>query len=364
MFGERLKLARKKAGYSLRGLSDRLDRKASAQAIGKYERGEMMPSSGVLLSLVKTLDVPLEYLLSEQVEELEEVEFRKRSGTSAKDRARVEAAVIDSLQRYIAIEEILDLDSSSWKAPRFGNRFLGLADEGEILAKDVRKEWKLGIDPIPNMTSLLEDRGIKVVLLPLPEGVSGLTASVRRPAYKRTVPVIVVNHNITLERRRFTLAHELAHRLIDPDSNVDHEKASNVFAGAFLVSEAHLVWEIGKRRNALGYQEIIHLKRMYRVSAAALLVRLEQLGIINKSVQAYAFQTFARKWRSVEPEPLEAEGEEGRHEVPRRFEWLCYWALAEKLISPAKAGELLRQPLSEIEKGLKGPAKAGANSSK
>lgn len=363
MFGERLKLARKMAGYSLRSLSEALEGKVSAQAIGKYERGEMMPSSGVLSRLAKTLDVSLEYLLSEQVEKLEEIEFRKLSGTSVKDRARVEAVVIDSLQRYLAIEEILNLDSSFWKAPRFGNRFLGLVDEGETLAKDIRNEWELGIDPIPNMTSLLEDRGVKVVILPLPDGVSGLTASVRRPSHKRTVPVIVVNQNSTLERRRLTLAHELAHRLIDPDSKVDHEKASNVFAGALLVPEAHLVREIGKRRNALGYQEVIHLKRMYRVSAAALLVRLKQSGIIDESALAYAFQTFARKWRSVEPEPLEDEGEEGRHEVPRRHERLCYWALAEKLISPAKAGELLRQPLSEIEKGLKGPSEANAHSS-
>ena len=356
-----MKLARKKAGFSLRSLSDALNGEVSAQAIGKYERGEMMPSSGVLLRLGKTLGVSLEYLLSEQVEALEGVEFRKVSGTSAGDRARVQAAVIDNLQRYIAIEEILELDSSAWNAPQNGNRFLGTEDEGEILAQDLRKEWKLGIDPIPNMTALLEDRGIKVLVLPLPKGVSGLTASVRRPRYRRTVPVIVVNQEVSLERRRLTLAHELAHRLIDPDSPVDHEKASNVFAGAFLVPHDHLVREIGKERNALGYREIVHLKRMYRVSAAALLVRLRQVGIIDQSALAYAFQTFARKWRSVEPNPLEPEGEEGRHEVPRRFERLCYWALAEKLISPAKAGELLQQPLPEIENGLRGPAGADAN---
>ena len=363
MFGERLHLARKKSGYSLRSLSDALGRKASAQAIGKYERGEMMPSSSVLLALAKTLDVSLEYLLSEQVEKLEEVEFRKLSGTSAKDRARVEAVVIDSLQRYIAVEKILGLDSNSWRSPKFGNRFLGLADEGEILATDVRKEWNLGIDPIPNMTALLEDQGIKILVLPLPAGVSGLTALVRRPNYKRALPVIVVSQNITLERRRLTLAHELAHRLMDPDSTVDHERASNVFAGAFLVPKAHLTREIGERRNAFGYQEIICLKRMYRVSAAAFLVRSMQLGILSESALSYVFQTFARQWRSVEPEPLEEKSEGGTHELPRRFERLCYWALAEKLISLVKAGELLRQPLSEIEKGLKGPVAADASCS-
>ena len=37
MFGERLKLARKRSGLSLRALSSRMKGIVSAQAIGKYE---------------------------------------------------------------------------------------------------------------------------------------------------------------------------------------------------------------------------------------------------------------------------------------------------------------------------------------
>ena len=361
MFGDRLKLARRKTGYSLRGLEDALEKKVTAQAIGKYERGEMMPSSDVLSAMANVLGVSLEYLLSEQVEELEEVEFRKLASTSASARAGVEAKVIDHLQRYIAIEEILELDSAAWRSSPCENRFIGEESEGEILADDLRSEWELGIDPIPNMTSLLEDRGIKVLLLPLPDGVSGLTCLVRRPRHKKQVPVIVVNQDVSLERRRLTLAHELAHRLIDAKSPVDHEKASNVFAGAFLVSRAHLFREIGKSRKGIGYQELIQLKRMYRVSAAALLVRLRSVGVIDNSTLSYAFQTFARGWRTNEPEPLEPQGEGGKHESPRRFERLCYWALAERMVSPGKVSELLQQPLSNIEHAMKGPAEVDAD---
>ena len=361
MFGDRLKLARKKAGHSLRGLSDALSSHVTAQALGKYERGEMMPSSGVLTRLTKVLGVSLEYLMSEQVEELEDVKFRKLSRTSAGERARVSAEVIDRLQRYLTVEEILGLDSGVWRPPRFGNRFLGQENDGEILAEDMRDKWQLGIDPIPNMTSLLEDRGVKVLVIELPGRVSGLTCLVRRQRQKEKVPVIIVNQKVTLERRRFTLAHELAHQLIDESSPVHLEKASDVFAGAFLVPQYHLVREIGKARTAFGYQELIQLKRMYRVSAATLLVRFRQVGVINESTLAYAFQTFAHGWRSSEPEPLEERDEEGRHELPRRFERLCYWALAEGLISPVKASELLQQPLDKIDQGLKGPAEADAD---
>ena len=362
MFGDRLKLARKKAGYSLRGLAEALEKEVSGQAIGKYERGEMMPSSGVLLRLTKLLDVSIEYLLSDQVEELEAVEFRKLSGTSAGDRAKVEATVIDRLQRYLAVEEILDVDSGAWKEPRCGNLRLDVEDDGETLSENLRKEWKLGLDPIPNMTALLEDQGIKVLVIPLPEKVSGLTCLVRRPRHKKKIPVIIVNQDISLERRRLTLAHELAHRLLDEISPVDHEKASNVFAGAFLIPQEHLVREIGRHRNALGYNELIQLKRMYRVSAAALLVRLKQIGVIDSSTLSYAFQTFARKWRKTEPVPMEGPGSEGKFELPRRFERLCYRALAEGLISLGKATELLQQPASVIEEGLKGPAESNADS--
>lgn len=361
MFGERLKLARKRAGYSLRALADALGGEVSAQAIGKYERGEMMPSSGVLMHLARVLDVTLEYLLSEQVEELEGVEYRKLAGTSARARAQVDAEVIDRLQRYIAIEEVLDLDSDGWAAPRQGRRFCGREEDGELLADDLRNEWELGIDPIPNMTALLEDRGIKVLVMPLPEGVHGLTCLVKRPRRKSKLPVIVVNQHDTLERRRLTLAHELAHRVIADSSPVDREKAAMVFAGAFLMPRDHLIREIGKHRKALGYRELVQLKRMYRVSAAALLVRLKQVGVIDESTLSHAFQTFARGWRKSEPEPLEKEEEEGQHETPRRFERLCYRALAEQLVAPGKAAELLQQPLAEIEKGLKGPAEGNAH---
>ena len=198
-------------------------------------------------------------LLSDQVEELEGVEFRKHSRTSARDRARVEAEVIDRLQRYLTIEEILDVDSGAWRP--FRPRLLTAEEDGEALGDTLRERWKLGVDPIPNMTSLLEDRGIKVLVVALPEGVSGLTCLVSRKRRKDKVPVIVVNQQVTLERRRLTLAHELAHRLIDSQSPLDQERTANIFAGAFLVPRAHLVQEIGSHRTALGYRELLTTRR-------------------------------------------------------------------------------------------------------
>ena len=357
MFGERLKLARRKAGFSLRGLSDALDRSVTAQSIGKYERGEMLPNSKILIQMSKVLNVSVPYLMSRRISKLKNVEFRRTSGVTGREKAQVEAAVIEKLERYMNIEEILDVSDESCLPRKINGGFLGLEEDGETLAEEMRKRWKLGTGPIPDMTALLENHGIKVLLGDLPEKVSGLTCIAHSSRRDLPVPAIVVNKNITLERRRLTLAHELGHRLIDASSPVNHEKAANVFAVAFLVPKDHLVGQVGKNRNFFCFKELILLKHMYRVSAAAMLVRLRQTGVIDKSTLSYAFQTYARNWRSSEPYPLEPDEERGNYEASHRFERLCYWALAEKLIMPMKVCELLQLPMDKVELGMKGPSR-------
>lgn len=356
MIADRIKLARRKAGFSLRGLSDAMGGRVTAQAIGKYERGEDIPSSGVLSALAKALKVSIAYLLDTQSLELSGVEFRTKASTTARERAHVETEVLEWIERYLQVEQMLDLDSAEWQCPVAMRCILSHVDEAEKLADDVRAHWKLGIDPIPNMTELLEEKGLKVLTVTLPQRVSGFTCLVKRPA-SSDLPVIVVNDHFSLERRRLTLAHELAHRIIDASklSKKEEEKAATLFAGAFLMPKEHLLREVGKHRHALGYKELIDLKRLYRVSGAALLMRLRQLDVIDDATLVYAFQTIARRWRSQEPEELEPPELRGKRERARRFDRLCYRTLAEGMISLDKAAELLRQPLPEVERGLKGP---------
>ena len=117
MIADRLKLARRKAGFSLRDLSAAMGDKVTAQAIGKYERAESIPSSGVLLALTKALDVSLSYLLDTQGIALSGVEFRTKANTTARDRAQVETEVLEWVERYLQIEQILERDSAEWQCP-------------------------------------------------------------------------------------------------------------------------------------------------------------------------------------------------------------------------------------------------------
>lgn len=349
MFSERLKLARKREGLSLRDLADRVDNVVSAQAIGKYERGEMMPGSAAVIALAKALHVSVSYLLSPIEIALEGVEFRKRVSASAKDRAMVEAAVIDHVDRYLQVEELLGIASAQWSEPDGAPYPVRTLDDAEAAAEAVRDAWDLGGNPIPDMTEILEERGIKVLKRPFPSVVDGLSCQVRRAAGD-VVPVIVCSDEKSIERQRFTLAHELGHLVMAVSGDLDEEKACHRFAGAFLAPKADLVEEIGSRRHTVSYPELMEIKRMFGLSAAALVVRLRDLGIISEGTLRGTFQGVGRAWHQKEPLPLV------REEPTRRFRRLCFRALAEDAISPSKAAELLGLSVSAIERTMLGQA--------
>lgn len=349
MFSERLKLARKRSGFSLRELSDRLDYSISAQAIGKYERGEMMPSSGVALKLAKSLDVSMSYLFSPSDAKLESVEFRKSSKSKARERSIVEAAVLDQVDRYLSIEEILDIGSHEWKKPNDKLYKIESLSDAEEVAEDVRIKWNLGGDAIPNMTDLLEEKGVKVLKVDIPLSVDGISCEVVRPN-KEKVPVIVGAKSKSFERRRFTLAHELGHMLLNVADGLNEEKACNLFASALLMPRDALLMEIGERRKAFGYEELIQVKKIFGVSAASLVVRMNSLNVITEASMTKIFKGIGSTWRTREPSPLELE------EEPKRFERLVYRALAEDLISLPKAAELLGRKISYVQRVMSGPA--------
>ena len=342
MFSERLKLARKRSGLSLRALSSRIGGRVSAQAIGKYERGEMMPSSTVAIALAEALDVTMSYLLSPSSVSLESVEFRKEASTKARERAAVEAEVLDHVDRYLQIEEILGIASTRREEPGVGPYGIQTVGGAEGAATSLRAAWNLGSGPIPDMTELLEERGIKVFKLPLLGTVDGLTCHVRQ-VDGDDVPVIVCSEDKSIERQRFTIAHELGHMVMDVAHELPEETACHRFAGAFLVPGDELMREVGRHRLNFGFSELVEIKQKFGISAAALVMRMRELGIIRQKTADSIFRGIGSSWKSTEPCPL------GRTEKPRRFRRLCLRALAEDEISESKAAELLRLPVSEIE---------------
>ncbi len=333
MIGARLKLARAAAGLSLRGLESRMDSAVTAQAIGKYERDEMMPSSAVLISLARALNVTPDYLLKQSQLSVGKLEFRKKALTSVKEEASVRARVLDLVERYREVEDLLAVDGT-WTPPSGFPRAVATGQEAEDAAAALRTRWHLGLDPIPDLCALLEERQIKVQVLDLPTDVSGLHADLLVGG-QRSIRIVVVNDRHPGERQRFTLAHELGHLLLEVSAGREGEKLCHRFASAFLMPAQTVVREIGPRRHALPVRELFRLKVLFGVSAQAVAYRCRDLGIISNATFALVFQYFGKKqWRKAEPNPLKAER-------PLRFERLVLRALGEDVIGEARAAELL-----------------------
>lgn len=349
MIGNKLRIARSASGLSLRALSQAMGDIVSAQAIGKYERNEDMPSSRVLIALAKALNVSEEYLLSEDDIALEGVDFRKKVGTSAREEAILEARAIHMLERYLAVEDLLQMRSVEWEQPRSAPHPVADIRDAEDAARSVRDDWGLGNDPIPLLAELLEERGVKVLSLDL-DDVDGLAAKVRRRD-RAAARVIVVKRSTWSERKRFNLAHELGHMVIAPCDGIDEEKAAHRFAGAFLVPADVLRAEVGMHRSSISIGELVALKKRFGVSIQALAYRCKDLGIISQAAFGRLFKIFSeRGWRREpfeEPATMQPELEE-----PKRFERLCYRALAEGVIGESRAAELLGISVRELDARL------------
>jgi Zn-dependent peptidase ImmA (M78 family)/DNA-binding XRE family transcriptional regulator len=353
MIGKRLKLARAAAGLSLRDLAARIDNRVSAQQIGKYERDEDVPGSGVLIAISHALGVSLDYLVGDQEMVLEGVEFRKKQITSKKEQAQIQAKALHLIERYLMVEQILGLPSAEWDKPReapFPVRQIG---DGDRAAQYLREHWNLGIDPIPNLVELLEERGIKVLVVDSEENIDGLAAQVRR-SRGEPVPVIVVRSGVHGERQRFNLAHELGHMVMDVQGDDKfREKAAHRFAGAFLMPAEALWSNVGRHRSSIGWSELFALKQLFGASVQAITYRCGDLGIFPSSLSQGLFREFSRLgFRSApnyEPNHLPEEKAE-------RFDRLCYRALAEGAISEPKTAELLNITVRELNRRMEEPA--------
>lgn len=352
MIGNRLKRARESAGLSLRELEGRINSLVSAQAIGKYERNEMMPGSTVLFALAQAVGVPPDFLLSEREIELTGVDFRKAPQAGVKEERSVEALILDRVERYLELEELMPPTTDMWIFPT-GDAFdIERIEDAEAAAELLREQWKIGIDPIALMAELLEERGVKVIGLNLPENVSGSKAFVQRPGFQ-DVPVIVVNQSHNGERQRFTLAHELAHLVLRFTnlSESDQEKAADRFAGAFLMAAEMMKRLLGEHRTSISLGELAELKTIFKVSVASLVVRCGQLGIVSKAMYGRLFgQIKSRGWNgptSTEPNLLAAE-------VPQRMERMCLRAVAEGAVSQSKGAELLQIGIRDLDARLAG----------
>ncbi len=337
MFGERLKRARAALGLSMKKLAEQSG--VSANMIKKYEHGESMPSSGILINLAKALDVSSSYFFKQEQVRIPEFNYRKRSRTSQKVLNKIKSAVLDNVESWFELKNIwpnfpiptfIDIPTLSSQ--------IDTMVQAEEAAERVREYWQLGNGPIADLIDVLENQGILVITIGDDEidDFDGLQANLDQQ------PILVCKGYVDGARQRFTLAHELGHLLLGDriSENMDEEKVCHRFAGALLVPAEKMKQYLGQSRRKLEVGELYLIKQEFGISMQACLFRARDLQILSSHACKSMFIEFGKRgWRKQEP------GAAVAPEKTTQFKRLVLRALGEGIIGESKAAELLNTPL-------------------
>ena len=293
-----------------------------------------------MLAIAKALDVRADYFFRSSKVKISGLAFRKKSKLSRKEEDRIKYQTLDFLQKYLEIEEILQL-SHSFNNP-ISRRKISNQKDIEQAATEIRQNWNLGEAPVHQLTELLEDKGFKIMEVEASPDFVGLSGF----AEGMDIPVIAVFKEGDCVRKRFTIAHELAHLLLDFSDceETHHEKLCHAFAGALLLPEKVIREELGGERKKITEWELKKLKGIYGISMQAIMARARTLGLISEYTFKM-FQIFISKngWRKEEP------GSYSGMEKANRFKQLVLHAAAEQIISYSKGAELLDLSLNDFE---------------
>lgn len=347
-FSLRLMSARKMAGMSLQELADLLGNVVTKQSLNKYEQGKMKPDSGFVIALSKALSVPVDYFFSKPflTVELENIDYRKFSTKISKtEQYSIEEKAKAVFERYFELEEVLQLEE---KPEYFEyDTIIKDANDAEEAAKQLRKSWKLGYDPIPDVVETLEDKGYRVIELDTPEGFDGMRADA---AGRKVIVLRKSDRNDDVVRKRFTALHELAHhglRFSKTLSEKESETLCHVFACAVLYPEDMARKELHKERFHFYQNELIIIKERWGLSFAAIFSRALRLGIINDYV--YRRLNVGYRERKLH---LNEPGRFFSKEKPVRFERLIYLGLAKEVLSVNDAAYFAGKTVAEFRDQL------------
>lgn len=342
VFAKRLKSARVMSSLSQDKLVELIDGLVSKNAISKYEKGQMMPNSEVLIALAKALQVKTDYFFRELTVTIEHIEFRKRSKLGAKKEQAIKEKVVDIVSRYLELEQFLHIESD------FVNPIahLVITDKGDVeqAADELLEKWNLGKNALPNVIDLLEDKEIKIVEIDAPEEFDGFSGWA-----DGRYPLIVLNKNFGLERKRLTALHELAHLLLTFDKNIAHKDVERMcfqFGGALLIPLETFKREFGENRKHIAIHELIAIKETYGMSIQAIMARANVLEVISK----FAYIKF-NQWISKN-RTEEGLGEYIGVEESKRFTQLLHRAASEEIISMSKAANLSNQKLAQFRRSF------------
>jgi Zn-dependent peptidase ImmA (M78 family)/transcriptional regulator with XRE-family HTH domain len=243
--GERLRVSRTAAGLTQEQAAETVQ--MSRTTLVAIERGDREARPEELTALAKLYGVSVHSLLRATAVKVEIVgQFRKkaRSTNGQQDEVVAMGILHDIAAAYVELERRLNKLSIVDYPPE---RKIGrgrVTQQAEEVAAELRSRLGLGLGPIPDLEGILElELGVRIFIRPLPSSIAGVYAY-----HPELGACIVLNNLHPHQRRRWTLAHELAHFMTtryEPSvvTTKDSRKSpddifADAFAAAFLMPSA------------------------------------------------------------------------------------------------------------------------------
>lgn len=292
LFSTRLKVARTIRRISLEQLAQLIKQPVTKQSLSRYESGIMKPKPALLAAIAQALDISSAYFEGNNLH-LDPSKLRTSSGAKLTE---PDVAKITSILSYHT-ERFLKKELRTNMQGHFGTSLqlpaVSKFSDALKAAHELRQHWHCGDGPIASILRLCERRGIKIFDSELPDHVFGLSTWA-----DRCHPLMLLDmrpSKTTVERLRFTAAHELGHLLLTFPEGVQIEKLCNQFASCFLLPGQTLIEELGgSSRDEIYLEELIDLRELYGVSIAALVHEAHDLHIISRQHYDWWFDTIIK----------------------------------------------------------------------
>ncbi|MGC5327005.1 helix-turn-helix domain-containing protein [Brevibacillus sp. SYSU BS000544] len=302
----RLRAARVYEGMSIAELSGLIG--VSKQVISQYENGKAKPSLETLLKIMNVLNFPREYFyLPDRNNSRVGGAFFRSALTATKITKDSQIEKLESLtEAFTILDEYIDFPKLN--IPVFEIEKLDLS-EIELIAEQTRQYWGLGLEPINNIINLLERNGVIFS--------SFETTSHKIDAFSQTQLVhdeerffiILGSDKQSAVRRHFDAAHEIGHKILHShiesiddltkEEYRDMERQADYFAASFLLPRSKFLSDLVSPVNL---NQFVELKKKWKVSIGAMVIRAYLLGAINYNQYQYMMRQMSKNgWRTKEP---------------------------------------------------------------
>lgn len=341
--GARIRNSRIQKGLSLQEVADRVG--VSKQMVNKYEKGDTMPSSEKLIAFSKLFEQKIDYFFRKPEVQIGEINFRKKSKFSNKKINALKEEIRIQIENYVYIENICNLNAT------FINPLANYKIESQASVVEavelLRSEWNIGNDTIHNIIQLLEDKEVKVIEVEDDTNMFDGLATVVDDKYY----VIVINKQMVIERKRFTLLHELGHLLLNINQidEKEQEKLCHKFASEMLLAQRNMLVEFGERRSSIALEELKNIQEKYGISISAIMIKAAELKIISQERLTSFYKQL--NFKAGLKQFVDQSRFKGS-EASNRYENLVYRGVSEEFISLSKASALLNLPLEELKNNI------------